>query len=338
MLTFRNTYIYKNCIDINGEYTKKIIEIIKGNKCEVINDYIARTLQDIGRDNPSLLTQKAVTKVQSKEILLIVAPKELQLPKPLPFVKFSKGGMNKDQVIVDVSRFSKLRSVEGEKTEYSVDYRVLTTLITSAYVTLEFCDDNALLPPDIIKYSAILWAMMYCKVLNGMIQLSTSPDRYYAYMYMAIKFYVIRIMGASEVLANNIGESYIARYYNGKKENNTFLASMELVIKTKMMKPFVDFDEFCYVMFDDEVGNLKGVKVANIQGHVNTYEYVRRFIRSYQFESVMTLGSFPYFYMTLLSGYSRDMMVNGRTMQEIVRDDPDKNYEHLATALIKNIK
>lgn len=336
MLTFRNSYIYRNVLDKEGAYTKKIVEIMSGNEKEIINDCVSRSISDLSRTySTNVLTQKAVTALQRKDIILTILPPRLVLAQPMPFFKFKDAGRNR--VYVDVTRFAKKISKEGEKKEYTIDFKILYTLAVSSLVTLELVEETGTLAADIIKNSGKIWAAMFCKVLNKMIGLSTNPDRYHAYMYMAIKFYCIHLMGAQETFATSIANSYINDYTYGKGEN-AILKIMQDVIKMRRMEPFKDIVTFTQTLFNEEVGNLDGLKTKNISESMNTYEYIRSFINMYGFASVMSLASFPYFLMTLISADIQDDMVNYRSLKDIVKEDYFKEFGSMISGIIKNIR
>ena len=340
MINYNNSYIYTNYIDKDKLYTKKIAEIINTNKKEIVNPWMGRIFTSLATNyKGNVLAQKAIYSAQSKgEILFCVIDPSIQLTKAMPFVSFTaRDGSNK--IFIDITRFVKLETLYGGKKEcVPINEKAIYTLLISAFVNLHFINSNGSLPPDVMKHASILWASMFCKVLNGTMGLQTNVDRYHAYMYMCIKYFVINICEGPLPFADSVANGYIGEFYQGKKELNGFLVHMENVIRLRQMNPWENIYQFCYILFNEEVSNIRGIRIANLSDKLNFSEFLNKYIKMFKFESIMGLGCFPYFFMTVLSADVKDDMVNYRSLKDIIEDDRNRNYLNMMTSIMKSVR
>lgn len=334
MQIFPRSYVYSVILDQRGVYSEKIKNILISNQKKNISSYLTKSLNDIVKIYKDKAIIKAVHEVQLGNIKLYVLPENLQLPMCLPFIKYRD--KNGERVFIDMSKFVNEKNIGGD-IEYEVDLRQLYTLILSAYITLQFVDESTVLSTEIMRYSAIVWAKIFCKVLNQTIGLSTNKDKYYAYMYMTMKFYLLKQLHAPEPVAESICSAYVGEFYQGKKELNYFLNNMTRVIEERQYKPFDNIEQFCYTMFSDEVSGTSGIRAANIADNINITAFFKKYMTMYGASSVMALGSWPYFMMMIISANNQAGIVNDRSLKDIVKEDEARNVVKLMSSIYKEI-
>lgn len=332
MLTFSKSYIYESIIDKNSSITNRIRKTVGGTHGDfVVNDELAKSVSDMVRFYKDPVVVQAAKAISEKRILLMVLPVEYQLPACLPFVKYRMKGSG-TSVYIDVSKYVITREI-GENVELSMDAKKLYALTYSAYVTLELIEPTTIFSGEISKWSAYVWSKMFCKVLNQAIGLSTDADRYDAFMYYCMKFFCLHILELPVPLTDQIAEGMTPHY-----ADNYVIKNMQNVISTRNYPVFASIADFCKTMFTDEVSNLKGIKIANVQDRMNIAEYFKKFMIMYGPASVMSLGAYPYFLFVAVASYVQSMIVNDRSLKDIIKEDENKGMIKLMVALEKELQ
>ncbi len=333
MQLFTKSYVFQNIINRNGTYAEKIKNMLMTNDKKNVSKHLSRQLRDMMKIYKDTLVAKAVHEIQLKNMNLYILPPELMLPQALPFVKYINNG---EKMFIDVSRYIKEKTIDNE-IEYDIDIKQLYVLVVSSYITLKLVNENSVPSINVLKYSSIIWSKMFCKVLNNLIGLSTDKDKYYAYMYMCMKFFLLKFMDTPQQVAENICSAYVGEFYQGKKEMNYYLTNMLNVIDARQYTPFENLKEFCYTMFADDVGNTSGITIANVSDKLNVSVFFKKYMTMFGPAAVMSLSSFSYLIMTILAAKERANMVNDRAMDDIIKDDA-QNVIKLLNALIKDLK
>lgn len=201
-----------------------------------------------------------------------------------------------------------------------MDIRQLNSLVVTAYLFLNF-KPNTLIPPDVTETLAIGWARMFNKVLCQTMGLNTNPDRYNAFSYFAMKFFMIYFLDISEKSADVFVSNMVK---NGK---NSFIRQMEEIIVARNLHPFDSFENFCNMLFDHDITSIGS---ARAMGELNVASYLKVFTRIYGMNSIFSLAAFPYFLYTYISvnnanrGFNRrvfeDVMVNPKSYMRVMKD------------------
>lgn len=285
------------------------------------------TIMKVYKEPSTLMFMKAI---RNNDILLVDIPLEFNLPECLPFIKYKKDGH--DKLIINVTNYvSRKKDTETGDVEYKIDIKKLYSLCLSGYLYLALLTKNVALPPDTIKNSALIWARMFNKVLNKTIALSTNKERYEAFTYFAMRFFMTYYLECPEVVVDNISNSYLK---NGK---GYLIDFMETKINDLDLKPYESFSNFCEVLFNNEVSNLKGIRVNNINENINLSFYIKRFIDMYNLSAVMSLSSYPFFLFAIISSFNWSGICNDRSMEDIIQYDK-KEVPKLLNSLIKELK
>lgn len=331
MLTFSKSYIYESIINKNGSVSEKIRRAISSSSEDyIINDELLKSVSDMVRFYKDPIIVNAAKAISERRILLMVLPVELALPGCIPFVKYSIKGQG-ERVFIDLSKYIINRKI-GDISELSIDLKKLYALTYSAYVTLELIGPTTIPSGDMSKWSAYLWSKMFCKVLNQSIGLSADVDRYDAFMYYCIKFFSLHILELPVPITDQLAEGMTPNF-----KDNFIIKNMQNVIAERNYPVFASIADFCRVMFTDEVSNMKGIKIANVQDKMNIAEYFKKFMTMYGPASVMSLGAYPYFLFVAVSAYVQSMIVNDRSLKDIVREDENKGMPKLMAAIEKSI-
>jgi hypothetical protein len=334
MRLFIHSDIFANYINKGDAIQKKIFDIASGKIPTVIlntelNEDIERLNRKRSVKEPTLL--KAITAVKANEIIFIKLSPEDRLPDFLPYFKYKKNG--KDRVIVDVSKYliEEMDPTTNKATYRFSDINVLYTFLMSSYVYLRLFDESTVLPPDAIKYSAAIWARLFTQIIfkSGMI---TNSDRRDAFVFFAMKFFMKYYLDTNELIA----ESIAVNYQEGGVKNQ-IINDMEYEIDSLGLNPYDSFVDFCTTMFNNQVTNIKGLRVKNVENSINVSFFIDNFRSMYGNSALMSLCAYPFFIMLVFDGLNGSNICRDRGLENVVKYDM-KEITKLVNSLYRELK
>lgn len=311
MRSYIDSDIFKY-FDKGDALQNKIFKILASKSGAIIlNNKLEEDIKSMRKIYKDSITLKAINAINSGDMLLVQIPIEFNLPEGLPFIKHKKDG--KERMIVNVSKYVvENKDRETGEVEYSIDIKKLYSLCVPGYLYLELFDASYTPSPDTMKSCAIIWSGMFNKVLVRTIGLTTNKERYEAFMYYGIKFFLKYYLNQSDIIVDKIADSYLI---NGK---GYLIEFMETKIESLQLKPYNSFTDFCHTLFNNEVSNIRGIRINNIDENMNVSFYLKKFIDMYNMSAIMSLSSFPLFIFTIFAGFNWSNIVNDRSFEELV--------------------
>lgn len=308
----------------------KMFKILAGKSDAIIlNNVLESDLKSMLKIFKEPVTLKAVNAVKAGKIVLVKIPIESNLPECLPYIKHKKDGS--ERIIINVTNYvTEKKDKDTGDIDYSIDIKKLYSLLVPGFLYLQSFDARYQPSPEAIKISALIWARMFNKVLIRTIGLTTNQERYEAFMYYAMRFHMKYFLNLSDTVVDDISGSILA---NGK---GYLIDYMETKIKDLNLDPYSSFSSFCGMLFNNEVSNIKGIRVNNIEENINISFYLKRFIDMYNMSATMALSSYPFFIFAIFSAYNWSNIVNDRTFEDVVYYDK-KEVVKLMNALYKDI-
>ena len=334
MLTFTQSDIYQT-YDKNRAISKRIQNLLAGDaKSVVLNDKLINDLNILIRTHKETTVLKAVNSIKSGEIILVKLDIDSNLPDFLPFIKAKRGG--KEFIYVNLTKYvteSRDPDYDGKTGEidYKIDNRKLYALVITAYIYLKHLSSDTALPPSAIQISATIWARMFNKVLIKTHGITSNKERYEAFMYFAMKFFMKYYLQSPDAVVDSIAMSYI------KNKKSYLIEYMESKIEELNVNPYKSFTTFCHTLFNNEISNIKGIKESNIGEKINVSFYLRKFIDMYGISTLLSLSAYPYFLFVIVSSYNMSSISNDRALEDIVAYDK-KEIPKLLTALYKELE
>lgn len=329
MRTFTESDIFEY-LDKGNVLQNKIFKILASEADAVIlNNKLETDIKSMLKIFKEAITLKAVNAINSGDIILVKLPIDYNLPECLPYIKHRKD--NKERIIINVTKYvTEVKDRETEEIDYSIDIKKLYSLCIPGYLYLKLLDKTYTPSPDAMRISATIWARMFNKVLIRTIGLTTNKERYEAFMYFSIRFFLKYYLNASDMVVETISTSYLV---NGK---GYLIDYMESKIKDLNLNPYNSFSDFCSTLFNNEVSNIKGIKVNNLEEKINLSFYLRKFIDMYNISATMALSSYPFFIFTIFSAFNWANVCNDRAFEDIVYYDK-KELPKLLIALYKDL-
>lgn len=327
--------IFTDFLDRGHSTTNKIAKILSGADTEgaILNDALSQYIATITRFYKDPSTIRIANAIKDGRIILIKTGPDLNLPACLPFIKFKQNGVMK--VAVNLTPYvSVIPDKDHSTVEYHIDVTKLYALTLPAFLSIEVLDDNAVMSSETLYCASIIWSKLFNKILVRSIGLATNKDRYNAFVYFGIKFFLKYYMNTPDEIINGITDKYL-----GVHVNNYVIVYMTEQIKRLGLEEtmYQSFKNFCSTLFNNEVSNIRGAKISNVSDAVNTQFYVSQFINMYRFESLLALASFPYFLFVITSVDSHANICADKSIDEILKDEK-KLMARLMASLYREIR
>lgn len=334
MLKITDSDIFK-LQDSSGLLTTKISNVLKkgmsgftGNDIIVLNTLLEDSLQAVKRLYNEPIILEILNAVNEGTVVLVNLSMEYNIPKCMPFVRYV-GQDKKQKVLVNLTPYLTVKKNNLGDDLYSVSAQRLYPILVCAYLSLTRFDASYTMPAKAMEISAFIWASMFNKVLCRTVALATNKERYDAFMYFAMKYYCLRILEVPERIAEDVARGYLLK--KGRKDF-TMLNEMLDKIQQRGMNPYSGFKNFCHVLFNNEITNLR-VNMQRAEANINVEFYLNRFIDQFKYESLFALGSFPYFLFAVMNSAYKTRIVNDMAFQDIV-SDKDYNVYQMINAII----
>lgn len=302
---------------IYGQLTTAVKSI---NDTCILNNKIGETLNSLTKAYKETIVLKAIDAIKNYEIFLIVMPIDKRFPANMPYVRLKRNG--KDCVIVDMSKYSTVkRNEDGTIVEASCDIPKLYNLLIPAYISLVVLNPQTVISTETTKWLAYFWALLFNKVLKSQRIFVGSDERYEAFKYFAMRFFMNYYLQTPEAIVEKVSAEMI----NNQKSN--YILMVESNLRQKGINLYQDWTTFAYTMFSNEVTNIKSA--TNVD--MNIDQYLRVFSNTMGRDgSYLALWSADYFFYCIFVTYNKAYILNDRAWDDIVNDNPKIMYRILS--------
>ena len=304
--------------------TERIKAIVGNSKAaEIVNEKLEEfTLSKFSLTYKEPIALKALNAVRTGDLVLFVAKPEFNLPECIPFFRYTVGG-NRAKVAVNLTNcIQQIDDGNGGFNYVVDDMRKLYVQLVSAYIQL-MIPDPANYPVKAIEYGAAMWARMFCKVLNRTIGLSSNKDRYDAYYYFAVRFFMKYLIAAPDATVDAVSKAYLR---TGTK--SPLILMIESKVEDQGADMYKDLTTFCATLFNNDISGVKGMRLvaANPGEHLNASYFIRQFVTSYSQAAVMALASAPYFTWMVLCTQKKAYMCNIKALGDVFDGNEGARY------------
>ena len=139
-----------------------------------------------------------------------------------------------------------------------------------------------------------------------------NPEREEAFMYFAMRFFMIYYLETSPAIVDKISGEYI------QNTKSKYILMIESNLNQKGINLYQDWTTFAYTMFSNEITNIRAI--TNVE--MNAEQYLRRFSASMGRDGAyLALWSADYFFYCLFVTYNKAYILNDRAWDVIVNEN-----------------
>ena len=261
-------------------------------------------------------------------LILITMPPENRISDNLPFVALKNNGIR--CVLVNLSTMVK----EIKNPDLTIDYDMgdnvvkIHSILYAAFLALEKLDERTILSTNTMYDSAVIWAEMFNKPIYDAFGMNNS-ERYIAFKYFAMKFFLIYFLNCDEKTAESIAMKKI-------QNKNELINWMETKIDEKGIDIFHGgVVTYLTTIFNSEITRMQGIKVSNVANTMNVSFYLTRFVQTYSSNAILSLCAFPYFMYVIISAMGKANVVRDRAFDKIFKDN-SREVNRLLIEILKD--
>lgn len=229
------------------------------------------------------------------------------LPDAIPFFVLKNTQLGTRFAAVNLTNVVMREKLDDGSISYEIGDNInrLYVILLSAYLAVEKFDPKVSLPSNLMSEAAVLWAEIFNKPLYDAVGLN-NKDRKDAYMYFAMKFFLVYFLDCDEKYAESVAMAYI-----GTKSD--FLLGMIEKIELKGINIYDGVLSLLNTLINDEITSIRGLKVKTLTGAIDTNFYLNKFTMAYSSNAFLTLCSFPYFVFTVVAAVSKTNIVKDKS-------------------------
>lgn len=314
---FTKTDIFKFLESSGAGITQRMTKVINDPSSTIIlNEKLQDTLTQFAKTFPLPIAGKAAIAARNGHLVLYMS-KEMKdnLPEAVPFFRYTKSGQSK--VAVNLTNLVHVTQGADGNDYYGIDdMRKFFAVMVSAFINLTI-PDPINYPVKVMEMGAIMWAKVFCRILNSTIGLATSRDRYACFYYYAIRFYLTYFIAAPAKTIDSIAEANVQ-----ERQSNGYIQAVEEYLKDPihLAEFYGSFTGFCNVLFNNEITNTKSLRMsmADPNAKLNVSFYIRKYVDAYYQSAIMGLANAHYFTWIMLCVSMKAYMVNVKMLASVV--------------------
>ena len=328
MKLINDSTIYKFMLKDKDSTLNAYRSEIVGGGMTVLNGELVVQLANIKKIYRDRLTQLAVDEVTKGNIIIYSAKNPTHcMPSYMPFIKYKV--QDEQKVAIDITQYATVKKIkDSDEIDVVMDTKKLYVFIISAYLYLRTFNRNTILPSKLAKSSAIVWAKLFCKILEMKVGLATNRERHDAFMYYAMMFFLVNIIEYNEEAAKAIAKSY---FKTGVV--NSTIGYIETQIENRNLPIYATFEDFCKIMFDPEITGIRTMRLKNSNDRITLEYFVSQYITMYHVTSAFSLAAYPYFIWMVISACNWAYLFNDKTIEPIASEE----YNTIMTELWKMV-
>lgn len=326
MRVYTDSDIFAKMNSGNAIYNQLVASVKSINDTCILNDKLGESLSNMHKAYKESISLKVMDAVKNLEIIAVALPIDKRFPANIPYLVTKRQG--RQCVIVDLSKYCTIRRDENNRIiEASCDIPKLYNTLIPAYIALKIFHDNTLLSSETTKWMAYLWARMFNKVLMSQKIFVGNQERYEAFMYFAMRFFMIYYLQIPMAIVDKISNEFI------KDTKSKYIIMIESNLKQKQIDIYRDWSTFAYTMFSNEITNIRAINNVDM----NTEQYLRLFSNMMGRDgSYLALWTADYFFFCLFATYNHAWILNDRAWLTIVEENP-KIMPRILSGLYKEL-
>ena len=278
----------------------------------ILNDKLSGALDTMYKAYKETTVLKAIDDVKNYDIILVAMSIDKRLPANMPYIRTKRSG--RSCVIVDLSKYCTVKRDSNDKImEANCDIAKLYNTIIPAFLALHVLNNETIISTETTKWMAYLWARLFNKILRSQKFFVDNAERYEAFMYFCMKFFMIYYLQTPPAIVEKIAMEFI------KNEKSKYILMVEHNLENKKIDIYSSFTIFVNQMFSNEITNIR----TGMNGEMSAEQYIRLFSNSMGRDGAyMSLWSADYFLYCLFVTFNKAYILNDRAWDYIVNDNP----------------
>ena len=326
MLQYRDSDVYK-LMNRGDAIRAKEIEAGRAISGSVILNGKIETMEGFRRTYRESIAVIIANMIAKNEILLVAPNIDKRFPAQIPYMKTKMGG--KPIVVVDFGKYAQLtRDDNGNIVSAKIDVDKMYSILVPAVIDLKLFTPTTVLPSETIKLLSIMWATMFNKVLMAKKAFVGDSERYEAFMYFAMRFFMTYYLEIPQPLIDKISLDYC------KGAKSKYIDFVEANLDLKSININSGFIPFIQTMFNNEVTNLQAHNTAGLS--MDPRGYLQTFDSYMGSGSHLALWSMPLFLYCVFVTYNQCWILSDRAWASVVLDDK-KMVPKLMDSLYKEL-
>lgn len=324
MRDYRDSDVFKE-MDRGGAISNKLIECGKAINNSIILNGKIETMDGFRRTYRESIAVTIANMIARNEILLVAPPIDKRFPANIPYVKLKNG----KTVVVDFGKYAQVtRDDRGDIISAKIDVDKMYSILVPAVIDLKLITKTTVLPSETIKLLSIMWATMFNKVLMAKKAFVGDSERYEAFMYFAMRFFMTYYLELPQPLIDKISLDYC------KGAKSKYIDFVEANLDLKNIDINSGFIPFIQTMFNNEVTNLQAHNTVGLQ--MDPRGYLAAFDSFMGAGSYLALWSMPLFLYCIFVTYNQCWILSDRAWASVVLDDK-KMVPKLMDSLYKEL-
>lgn len=326
MLQYRDSDVFQ-LMNRGNAITNKLIDCGKAINSSIVLNGKIETMDGFRRTYRESIAVIIANMISRNEVLLVAPDIDKRFPANIPYMKTKMGG--KQIVVADFGKYAQLtRDDNGNIISAKIDVDKMYSILVPAVIDLKLFTQSTVLPSETIKLLSIMWATMFNKVLMAKKAFVGDSERYEAFMYFAMRFFMSYYLEIPQPLIDRISLEYC------KGAKSKYIDFVEANLDLKGIDINAGFIPFIQTMFNNDVTNLQAHNTVGLA--MDPRGYLQTFDSYMGAGSYLALWSMPLFLYCVFVTYNQCWILSDRAWASVVLEDK-KMVPKLMDSLYKEL-
>ena len=311
MRNYKDSDVYQEMNGGDKIYDALASSIRSINTNSVLNSHITN-LNMLYKAYKESILLKIMEAIKNYEIIIVSLPLDKRFPAYIPYVVTKRNG--KECVIVDFSKYvSVVRNTDDTIQSAELDISKAYSILVPSFIALKVLNNKTVISSEVTKWLAYLWGVMFNRVIKGQRVFVDNQERYEAYMYFAMKFFMKYYLESSDAIVDKVSMEFI------KNTKSKYILTVESRIRQKNINLYESFGAFTRTMFNNEVTNIK----TDTHVDINLESYIRLYSNQMgRNGAYLALWSADLFFYCLFNSYTKSNILFDRAWLDITNTNP----------------
>lgn len=311
MRSYKDSDVYEEMNSGDKIYERLAKSIKAINASCVLNSRITN-LNALYKSYKESILLKIIDSIKNYEVIIVSLPYDERFPAYIPYIVTQRKG--KDCVIVDFSKYcTVIRNPDNSIQSVELDISKAYSILIPAFIALKVLNNKTVISSEVTKWLSYLWGVMFNRIIKGQRVFVDNQERYEAYMYFSMKFFMKYYLESSDAIVEKVAMEFI------KNTKSKYILTVEARIRQKGIDIYESFRTFTKTMFNNEVTNIK----TDTHVDINLETYIRLFSGQLgKNGAYLALWSADLFFYCIFNTYTKSNILFDRAWLDITNANP----------------